>query len=76
MTAPPTNHDETNTAQPGARRARAGRQPEELRTMKIADKVKEALAGADPVWANASAEMVQAILERAMQMTDQNWLIS
>jgi hypothetical protein len=39
--------------------------------MKIADKVKEALAGADPVWANASAEMVQAILERAMQMTDQ-----
>jgi hypothetical protein len=38
--------------------------------MKIADKVKEALAGADPVWANASAEMVQAILERAMQMTD------
>ncbi|MGT2457714.1 hypothetical protein ACU4GI_32960 [Cupriavidus basilensis] len=42
-----------------------------MEDMKIADKVKEALSGADPMWANESANLVQAILERAMQMSSQ-----
>nr|WP_280971444.1 hypothetical protein [Cupriavidus gilardii]WDE72683.1 hypothetical protein [Cupriavidus gilardii] len=37
--------------------------------MKIADQMKANLAGADPVWAAASADLAHAVIERAANMS-------